>query len=271
MKKLMALMTMLLALSAPKAVQAFDGLGLFDGCGCNWYVSGFGAASFAETKKHHHHSSSSGSNLNQNFNQHESNKLKTGYFFSGAIGTRLDCFRVELEGGYHHNSKKKHHRHSSSSSSSSSSGNNENNGSSSSSNNIVCGNNSSNSKGEAKTWSVLVNFLYDFETCWCVKPFLGAGIGWASTERKHHRCHLSSSSTGCEGGCDNGNCGSSSSSSSRHHHKKDKDGFAWQIIAGVAYPLCDGWDLSLQYRYFNPAEKTKIHNHDVGVGLAYTF
>lgn len=245
MKRLMAIMTVLLALTAPKAVQAFDGC-----CPQGLYLSGFGAASFAEVEKHHHCH----------------NKLKTGYFFSGALGWRLcgcDGLRAEIEGGYHFHEKDHHKRHHSSSSSSSSE--NHNGSLSSSSSRHRC--EQKHKRGDAETWSVLVNFLYDFETCWCAKPFLGAGVGYASTEfKRHHRKHSSSSTSSecCENDC-------SSSSSSRKHHKKEEDGFAWQLIAGLAYPLCDGWDLSLQYRFFNPVEKARIRFHDVGIGIAYNF
>lgn len=236
MKKLMTLMTVLLALSAPKAVQAFDDL-LPEGL----YVGAFGAVDFPHVKKHHSHSSDASGSIH--------NKLKTGYFFSGALGYRFcEGLRAELETGFHHNKKKKHHN--------STSGDFNRQG------------------GNANTWSVLVNGLYDFQTCWCLKPFLGAGIGYSSTnlKRGHFGGNDGSSSSASNGGCND--CGneesSGSSSSSSSHHKRRKTGFAWQLIAGVAYPLCDGWDVSLQYRYFNSAVR-RLHNNDVGIGLAYTF
>lgn len=231
MKKLMALCTLLLAFSAPKAVQAFDNL---DNLTEGLYIGAFGAADFPHVNRghHSHHSSSSWSGSSERFH----NRLKTGYFVSGSLGYRfceLQGFRVELEGGYHHNTHKKHHHHDSS-------------------NHFR-----RNHHGDANTWSILVNGLYDFETCWCVKPFLGAGIGYSSThfKRSHHGHDSSSSCSDC---------------GSHHHHKRRKHGFAWQLIAGLAYPLCDGWDISLQYRYFNPAV-TRVHNNDVGIGLAYSF
>src|SRR5438132_193223 len=123
MKKLMAVLTLLMAMTAPQAAQAWDDVP--EGI----YVGGFGAVSFAQTKKEHD----------------SNNKLRTGYFFSGAVGYRFcEGIRAELEGGYHHNRAKKHHS------------------------------DSDNSRGSLNTWSILVNGLYDIPTCWCVKPFVGA-------------------------------------------------------------------------------------------------
>jgi opacity protein-like surface antigen len=243
MKKLMALMTVLLALSAPKAAQAFVDEFLPEGCP---YVSAFGAANFAHVRRSHHHGSGSGSDVSsESFH----NRLRTGYFFSGALGYRFcDGLRAEIEGGYHHNQRKSRSHGSDSDSGSRSRG------------------------GNANTWSVLVNGLYDFQTCWCLKPFLGVGIGYSSTDfkRRRHDNNNNSSSATSEI-CDTCGEGSDSSSSSDgHRSRRRKTGFAWQLIAGVAYPLCDGWDVSLQYRYFQSAV-TRLHNNDVGIGLAYTF
>lgn len=229
MKKLFTVMTLLLALSSPKAVMAFCDLPGF-------YVGVFGAASIPDTDKRHHHHDSSGSGSGNSSNKTHIHNLDTGYFVSGSIGRRF-CewpVRAELEVGYHHNQKRKHHHNSSGSD-----------------------NNHHRRNSDANTWSILVNGLYDFQTCWCVKPFLGAGIGYASTElKRHHNNHSSSGNNG--------------DSSSHHRRHKDKNGFAWQLIAGLGYPVCDGWDLSIEYRYFNPAER-RLHNHDIGLGVKYTF
>lgn len=243
MKKLMALMTVLMAFAAPNAAQAF--LLNNDGCGCfpqGLYLSAFGAADFPSDSHHSHkHSSSSGSG---HFNRHEKG-LDTGYFVAGAVGYRLcEGWRGEVEGGYHHNSRKKHHHDSSSSDHF----------------------NNRRRHGDVNTWSVMFNGYYDIQTCWCVKPFVGVGIGYADSEHKRHGRHHGSSSS--SNGCDT--CVGSSSS---HHHRKhhDKNGFAWQLIAGVAYPICDCWEVSLQYRYFNPTYVSRLHYNDVGIGLAYAF
>ncbi|MCE5318343.1 MAG: porin family protein [Parachlamydia sp.] len=231
MKKLMALMTVLVAFAAPNAAQAFF---MNDNFPQGLYLGAFGAADFPADKHHSHSHSGSG-------NHGHEKKLETGYFVAGSLGYRLcDGWRGEVEGGYHHNSRKKHHHNDSS-------------------------NHNHRRHGDANTWSVMFNGYYDIPTCWCVKPFVGAGIGYADTEHKrHHRHHSSSAGVDCAGGC--------GSSSSHHHHRHhDKNGFAWQLIAGIAYPVCDGWDVSLQYRYFNPTAVSRLHYNDVGIGLAYAF
>lgn len=235
MKKLMALLTVLAAFAAPNAAQAF----LFgdDCCGPQGvYLGFFGAADFPSDKNHHHHDSSGSGNVG-----HEhSRKLETGYFVAGSIGMRkYECFRGELEGGYHHNSRKKHHHDSSS----------DHHG-------------NRGHRGDTNTWSIMFNGFYDIQTCWCVKPFIGIGLGFASTEHKHHKRNHSDSS-GCA------TCGSSSSH--HHHHNNRRDGFAWQAIVGLAYPVCDCWDISIQYRYFNNTRVNRLHYNDVGVGIAYAF
>lgn len=88
-----------------------------------------------------------------------------------------------------------------------------------------------------RTTSILANVLYDIQTCYCFTPFLGAGIGYANTSKSHE-----------EG-----------------HHQK---GFAWQLIAGVSYPLCDCIDVDLEYHYFVPK---KSHHHTLALGARYFF
>ena len=50
-----------------------------------------------------------------------------------------------------------------------------------------------------------------------------------------------------------------------------KHSFAWQLIAGLNYPLQDNIDLSLSYRFFNLACHENIHNHGLALGLNYHF
>lgn len=91
----------------------------------------------------------------------------------------------------------------------------------------------------------MFNGLYDINLCndWCLKPFVGVGIGYEQINGRRH-----------------------SDESGRHH----RNGFAWQIIAGIAYPICDVIDLSLEYRFFK-GRAHNLYNNDVGVGLKYYF
>ena len=100
----------------------------------------------------------------------------------------------------------------------------------------------------------MFNGFYDINMCqdWCFKPFVGAGIGYVQGRNAHHHFADSSDVT------------------SSSHHNNRRNGFAWQLIAGIAYPICDEIDLSLEYRFFKGREN-RLYNNDVGVGLKYYF
>lgn len=112
---------------------------------------------------------------------------------------------------------------------------------------------SGSNRRHTNVYAGLVNVLYDFDDmgCWCLKPFVGAGIG-AASERRHSR---GNESTDTESG-----------SSSRNRRKSS---FCWQLIAGLGYPLNDCADLSLSYRFFKTSER--LNNHGLALGLNYNF
>jgi opacity protein-like surface antigen len=101
--------------------------------------------------------------------------------------------------------------------------------------------------------AIMFNGLYDLDLCWAIKPYGGFGIGyaWAQTPRRHWN-------------------------NSGHHHKRDRNGFAWQGIAGLAYPLdflCScGYtvDATVEYRYFKPQARRVNHN-TLSFGLRTNF
>jgi opacity protein-like surface antigen len=99
---------------------------------------------------------------------------------------------------------------------------------------------------DLETYALLVNAYYDFDfsNCWNLKPYVGAGIGYGHNQ---FRGRVKGKS---------------------QKHKDDK--FAWQLIAGVAYPVTDCVDLAVEYRYFD-SDVSRIHNHDAGVALRYWF
>jgi opacity protein-like surface antigen len=88
--------------------------------------------------------------------------------------------------------------------------------------------------------------------CFCIRPYLGAGIGFASERRRN---------------------GSSSHDEYREYSSSSdnrRTNFAWQLIAGLAYPLNDCIDLDLAYRFF---QTTRAHanNHGLTLGFNYNF
>jgi opacity protein-like surface antigen len=96
--------------------------------------------------------------------------------------------------------------------------------------------------GHLRTWSTMVNGLYDFDVdCWCIVPYLGAGIGYDWTKV---------SACGAHG---------------------NKDGFAWQLIAGGLYPIDDCTEMGLEYRFHNGHKDSHLYNHTVDMRVQWYF
>lgn len=97
-------------------------------------------------------------------------------------------------------------------------------------------------KGHARTWSFMANGLYDFDVdCWCLVPYLGAGIGYDVT--KISACH----------------------------EHGDENGFAWQVIAGALYPIDDCMEMGLEYRYHQGNQDRHLHNNSVDFKVQWYF
>lgn len=150
--------------------------------------------------------------INWATNGHHHHKYKTGYVLGLDAGYKwCNGFRAELEFAYRNNRVRR-------------------NG------------NGWSRHTNTQLYSGLVNVLYDFDAldCWCIKPYVGAGIGWAG--ERH----------------------------AKHHNNDRRNGFAWQLIAGVAYPINDCVDLDLSYRFFKNS-KAKHDNHALVLGVNYNF
>lgn len=93
--------------------------------------------------------------------------------------------------------------------------------------------------------SCMVNLLWDFPSWLCLpcnlQPFIGAGIGCDFI--KMH----------------------SSNSQVRFHQKWTQ--FSWQLMTGVAYPLCCNTELTLEYLFHQGG--CHFNNHSIGFGLVY--
>ncbi len=74
----------------------------------------------------------------------------------------------------------------------------------------------------ANSFAMLLNGYYDVDMGGSLKPFIGAGIGYSSTNLK-------------DSGLDWGSA----------------SGFTYQLKVGVGYPLSEGQDIYLQYKYIN--------------------
>ena len=197
-----------------------------------FYVGGYGAANFLQFDRNHN-------NLH-----HHNNRV--GYALAGAIGYRwCNNFRLEAEVSYRHN---KLHRHRFFGSSSSD----------------LLGSSSSGfgrRHNSYREWSYLANAYYDLPTCWWVNPYVGAGIGYAS-QRLHRNNGLLTS--------DSSLVSLDSSSSDFGGHRNRRRGFAWQVIGGVAYPIDECLEVSVEYR-FHMGRLNRLYNHDIGAALRYFF
>lgn len=232
MKKFVLLTILLAALIVPQYVKAVDMEG--------FYVGATGAADFlSNTGKGRRHGSGSG---------HRNHfRYDTGFFGAIDLGYRwCSGLHLEAEVAYRYNRQRKNHRR-------------------------HYGNffeSRRNRRGHRDVWAAMVNVLYDINMCWCVEPYVGAGIGYAHVRNNRHNRRF--------------NYGSSNS---HRRHDKDDNAFAWQIILGVAYPITCNIDVALEYRFFNAVNNSRRHhgyhnsgrenrnafNNDIGVNLKYYF
>jgi opacity protein-like surface antigen len=136
--------------------------------------------------------------------------FKTGWLAGGFIGYRwCGGLRLEAEGTYRYNRTKsvrvRFHDHSK----------------------------SHRIGGHLRTWSLMANGYYEIPLCWCVTPYIGAGVGydWTRVQACHRR-------TG------------------RH-----KDSFAWQVIAGGLYDIDDCMEVGIEYRFHAATRERRLYNH----------
>lgn len=113
-----------------------------------------------------------------------------------------------------------------------------------------------NRRGHRDVWAAMVNVLYDINMCWCVEPYVGFGLGYAHVRNNRHNRFF----------------GSYSYSGRRN---KDDNNFAWQVIAGIAYPIYCNIDVAIEYRFFNAVNNRRhdrnLYHNDIGVNLKYYF
>lgn len=95
------------------------------------------------------------------------------------------------------------------------------------------------------TWSFMANGYYEINPCcWCITPFIGAGVGYDRT--KHRTCRREPSIIIVDG-----------IERRRHRHKDNKNGFAWQLMAGGFWELDECLEAVIKYCF----HKGHIKNH----------
>lgn len=102
--------------------------------------------------------------------------------------------------------------------------------------------------GALNSVSYMANVIYDFNDCFCFKPYLGLGLGYAHTNAELHV----------------------DQDGEFFKVTGHKNGFAWQAIAGVGYAVMECADLILEYRYYKPNVK-RYNDHNLAAGFRFHF
>lgn len=104
--------------------------------------------------------------------------------------------------------------------------------------------------GHFQSSSYMANVLWDLPLrrwgCdfWKIRPFVGGGIGY--DDQLIH------------------------ANNSGFSYREGKKGFAWQVMAGLKYPIFCHTHISLEYK-FHKGGLNNVYNHSVGAGLTYYF
>ena len=115
--------------------------------------------------------------------------------------------------------------------------------------------------GDLTTISLMANGIMVFDASWGVKPYVGAGVGFAQHDASTDAFTLTN----------NGDSYPIESSSS------DDTVFAYQLMLGVAYPLSEKAEARFGYRYFATGEadldgtKADYASHNIDVGILFRF
>ncbi|QLH35304.1 MAG: outer membrane beta-barrel protein [Parachlamydiaceae bacterium] len=101
-------------------------------------------------------------------------------------------------------------------------------------------------KGHLETFSGLINAYYEIPICWCLIPYVGAGMDYAYTRDKVTQGYS-------------------------FQGEDSKSGMAWQVIGGAVYPLCFNLGVGFEYRFFQNTQLSKVQNHAIGSTIKYSF
>ncbi len=102
--------------------------------------------------------------------------------------------------------------------------------------------------GHFQSSSYMANLLWDLPlrswgcNVWQIQPFIGGGVGYDVQQ-----LHANNSGFG---------------------YRESKNGFAWQVIAGLGYLIFCNTNISLEYK-FHKGSLNHIYNHSFVVGLTY--
>ncbi len=141
----------------------------------------------------------------------------TGFVIGGAIGTKLDRWaqglRIELEASYRRNDV----------------------GGTWTTDGI--GGEAGFIDANASTFAIMANVMYEINAGMKVRPYVGAGVGWA---RVHYDAAF----------IETINNGTPTPSNVESSTTAENSGFAWQLAVGFNYEVAPDVDVGLGYRYF---------------------
>lgn len=143
-------------------------------------------------------------------------EMKPGYCIGSAVGYKFSNLRFEIEAAYQRSARKcRSYMY-------------------------------TRTSGFKEIGSFMANVCYDFDVDFCLKPFLGAGVGYYES-RLHTHWHRQYDSY--------------------YYGKICKDrGLVGQSIVGVKYSLSDEFEISIDYRLFQQEKKRVLQR----VGLSAT-
>ena len=182
--------------------------------GNGFYVSVIGGGNFLSGDDN----KQTGSTFQSTFHHRDS---KTGFLLGAEVGLHLDNWlhglRAGIEADYRRDKLKGHWEASS----------------------ILSGPTGGPIDGHQSTFSVLANVWYDIPLGFKWVPYIGGGAGWSRT-----KVDGAAATTFTNGG-DN---------DSGTTFSREESGFAYQLGAGINYPIQPGVNIGLGYRYFRGPE-----------------
>lgn len=111
-------------------------------------------------------------------------------------------------------------------------------------------------RGHLDIWSCMVNGLIQipFNCGLPAQPYAGGGVGYAYVDG-NWKFKFTQPIDGIP--------------EDKFKFKFSKGGFAWQVLAGLNFPIFWNWKLAVEYRYFNSA--AYVSNHKLGLVLVKKF
>jgi opacity protein-like surface antigen len=129
-----------------------------------------------------------------------------------------------------------------------------------------CGNGYSSESAKFSAWTLMFNGYYDFGTWNSVTPYVGAGVGLTHMKLGGYTTTTANGQPFTDG---------------------DNTNFAWNVMAGAAIDMDEGWKIDANYRFLsmgeartgtkyangtnahNPVKIKDIYAHEFRVGLRY--